>query len=391
MTRIAKAYKEAVMALKDIPYEYKEILALEAEGQAAKIAFKVALNNYTLNHVAEGMVTVTESLKMGEWDKVLNILIANEDIKALTAPGALQQKFVTLYDWCQYEVSVNGAFNMYCINADITPWNVQPKQGFHIPEYNFAINAIRPKVIEGWSQGYRDKLAENKAKVTTLTEEGMMNYLFRSDSLVDDILVSYDADTIDTALELTNEESIKNYFERFTMHNNKAKESGKYLFDMQLKSDVIYSMYADAFPGVKVFGDDTYKEISDSKDALTFMSTMDVVLINESSHLAELMGGNIVKNFDAQDISFDRFMALSPIYMGTFYPKSTMFVSGDKLTVIKPAVEGKHYDDPKVDFNLTIAKEETLKTLMDKGYLYQLSATSYLVRANNGTVVVEVK
>lgn len=385
LMEISNAIKTSLNGVTGLKKQILDILAIEAPSFAAKLMFKIVTGNIKVagTTVDDNMTTIVEEWKVSNREKVtLNIKVNSNIVTKLRSnPEYLQRKYCTLNDWCDYEMTANWAFNFYCINANITPWEVKPKAGFSIQSYNFCLNYIKPVVLNNFSEAFRNKVTNEKAKVAVIADTYFDNSLL--DGVVDDELFEYTLDTIDGVLSHMAEETVSCYYKRFTLHNNDAKAHGKYLQSMRLKSDESFGNYSDIWFADPV-DEDVYQELVNKSDASMFLSETTPMLISDKvSESVAIEGGNIIEQFNFNDQRFDDVARWSELVAGTFEPKAICIYSVGNLLIIT--------QNKRLTLDLRTLSRENANKLVNKGIFYQLNATKYLVSTSNGYITVEVR
>lgn len=366
-------------ALRTVPMDdmYKDALKLEAPSIALKIIFALALKQANVVEKDSTTTTVRIMEDAGGNDVyTIDVKIDNTVADAAADKNNYAVKWVSLYDWCDMEVT-GGAFNLYCLNADIDPWYVKPKKGVRIPVYSFEVNWIRQNVYDTLPEDFRSSVVEQKARVRqfesqyndmALIDEGdVMDY-------VNDTIV-YDNDTIDQVLDIQVTETIRNYDQRFKLHKKAAATDGKFIYRMRLKSDSVYANYASRFNSNPMSGDeDEYEVINDKEKSNRWLRIVTPTLLSESigndKEISSL--ANRVSRFDISSQKYIDVMRWDELVIGNFKSYTVNTIIGDKLCCV--SAKGQITRDLS-----TLTKEDADK-LTEKGILYQLSAREYLIK-----------
>ncbi len=171
---ISDAVREAILEMKELTSQIKEILILEADSIGAKLLFKIMFEQVdTMIGDNHSEIILKEKFTVSNFINAdMLIKISNITFNILRSDSYKQVRYCTLYDWCDNEISSNTAFNLYCVNANINPWKVTPKEGFTIPSYNFMVNYYAPATLEkAFPQQLIDKIKNEKAKVTSISKK----------------------------------------------------------------------------------------------------------------------------------------------------------------------------------------------------------------------------
>ena len=384
LIEISNAIKESISRAHGLNRQLADILSIEAPSFAAKLMFKILIGNIKVENNADTVnTTIVEELKITDDEKVtLHIPVKNNIITKLKSnPEYTQRKYCTLNDWCDYEMTTNWAFNFYCINANITPWEVKPKNGFNFQSYNFCLNYIKPAVLNNFSEAFRSKVANEKAKVVTIADTYFSNSLL--DGAVSDEIFEHTLETIDGVLSNMAEETVSSYYKRFTLHNNDAKTHGKYLQTMRLKADESFGNYSDIWFAEAV-DEEIYQELVDKSCASMFLSeTTPMLVTSKGSEAVAIETGNVIETFDFTEQKFDDIARWNDLVRGSFEPKAICIYSVGKLLIIT--------QNKQLTIDLRTVSHENANKLVDKGIFYQLNATKYLISTSNGYITVEVR
>lgn len=295
-------------------------------------------------------------------------------------------RYISLCDYCNNEISMNTKFGFYCLNANIDPWRVTPKDGYSIPEYNFFVNYCEMAWMDGFSDEFKMGIAREKAKPVTLNPMQLSyNIVSYSDLDVDNDKAAHDESTIDHVLDEIYGETFNLYRKRFQIHNSAAMKRGEYLVRMRLKSDVRFGNYADKC-GMSLMESDEYAPLEDNrKVASQFVNTYDVRVIENKDTMRKISTDKcIIKQFSIDDYSYLDAMRWFPIMSGTFTTKGVVYVFNGYLLLIDLSGNVKKISVADID-------KETGRSLCDVSMAYQLSATQFYISAVNGDFVLEVK
>lgn len=372
----------AASQIAPITREQKWIVEQQAMDIASKVFIGIIFDTVKVSYVGgEHRVTVP----VGEGVE-LNVLIPENCYNYIkTTDWRYSFKYITLCDYCTNEVSSNTKFGFYCLNADINPWYVVPKDGQKIPEYNFFVNYCQPEWFASFSDEFKSNLQRSGGKIATLhTNRFSNNVVEYSDLDKEEENVKHDDSTIDIVLSDSVGETFNLYRKRFTLHNNAAAKRGMYLKRMRLKSDVRYSNFADKC-GAYPMDSDEYEELTPSVKNNLFITTFDVKALENAKTVTKIDTSKCqVRVFEMNDYSYEDAMRWYPIMSGRFEPKDIVYIFNGYLMIIKHTGEARRVPMASVD-------KEIGRELADEGILYQMSAVRFYIPAVNGDFVLEVK
>ena len=289
----------------------------------------------------------------------------------------------TLADWCTFEMT-KGAVNLYCLNANITPWEVKPKAGVTIPTYNFYVNYLYNDVLSRTVPGsVYDELVNKGGKFITLQENYSSRRLLKAD--VFPPIMKTEEEMEGVLSSTMDEETPVMYNDRFDLVKVKAKP-GKYLKRVRLKSDVLFYNFRKFCPWDISNVDDEFDDIDPA-----------AVPKRENRRLTQYMmstvsGGRKVLKLEANVNDYGKFrideQAFSDILRwgdlvrGKFVPTRETLVYESKLCIITKDGGRKILDFKTITL-------DTLNRLCEKGVCYQLSARKFLFCTIDGYYYVE--
>lgn len=376
---IAEAIREAVDRT-SLTLFNKEILKIEAPSTAIKIMFKLILKKATVQG-GNGFCEISEVLPLADADITLNIKLRDEVYAAAMNPTMFSVgKLCTLCDWCEMEMT-RQAWNLYCLNANITPWEVKPKDGVTIPVYSFAVNYIFNKALEQMPEGFRNRVAQEKAKVNEFATTFLQNSLIQND--LDENLMVYDEATIDGVLSPTTTETADNYYQRFAMHNKSAAARGEYLQKMRLRSDVVYENWAKGIAPYTI-DEDVYAPLNGDNTLKNkwLTETMPAVVSAKDAGRVGLTG-NSIEIFDIKKRSLQEARAWSSYILGEYKPYTVNIFLGTRIMCVSP--KGKKI------FEIQNITKEFAVQMAEKGICYQLNAREFLFKTTTGVYCLEIK
>lgn len=379
---ISEAIVTSVKASKNIPYEFKEIYSIEAPSAALKVMFSIMLGQVKVIGETLSGVIIAEKLNING-DAVEIQFSIPKDVYEMAGDKKLYQfnKLVTLCDWCQWETT-NGAWNLYCLNANITPWYVTPKQGVSIPTYNFQVNFVLNKVLGGLPAEFKNELEVANAKVTELSNVYDSYKLLGDDGVPS---MDFNESNIELVISTDEEETPELYNKRFNIYRTKASLEGKYVKRIRLKSDVIFQSYEKFSPSPMNSEDDEFAVLTDPELAKQTLKTYQVAHVDNGSKIKRLeTNQNSYGVFNLKEQLFTDVLNWGDLFQGKFVPSRETFVIDSKLYVIR-------LDGTKKIFDLRDLSREALIKLTEKGLCYQLSARRFLFSTIDGYYYVEAK
>lgn len=369
---IAECICQAVDTSDMVESDIKRYLKIEAPSIALGVMFRLAAKQSVVSRTSDGryvvpVVHVIEDVGIYKFD--ISISSADYDIATDTS-NYVMDKICTLYDWCAEEVT-GSAWNLYALNANITPWHVIPKIGVTIPVYNFEVNYVYDSTLQSFSEGFREKLAANKARVACLGKIYSSRYLLGSTPDIGGISTEYTAENVDMLLNNIVTESVKEYDSRFKLHNKAAAEKGMYLKAMRLKSDVAYENVADSV-GVVPLTEDIYEKITDDGGNKVWLTSIDVEKISGGKTAAGITAAvNMVEEFNEGEQTYEELLSRSQIVFGSFVPKAICRVIGTRMLYVM--------ENGSNTVELSNLTKDQADAFVSDGIFYQLGAREYLI------------
>lgn len=376
------AIQSGIMRCQDLGRKEKDLIIEGSTDVALKLLFKIALK-LPLEKVQgdENTVKVKERLNVGSKEAEIIISIKQSHYAELISTPQFERNYCTVYDWCDFEMRKNGGFNYYAINANLTPWQVLPKDGYSIPEYNYYLNYVKPGALVSLSERYHGRVKESNAKVCVLCDNFVESPLVPYD--LSDFTDFYTAENIDTVLQSSVIETPDNYFNRFVYHNKAAKESGLYLVKMRLKSDEVFEPYSDLYPNIWL-EEDEYATKQGAIDSVQCLNVLEPVLLN--SRKTALLGDKYenFKMFDITSYTTSDVMPWINLLSGEFYCTGIVAIGNDAIVVAY-----SNGDKEKIAYkDLT---ENKVRELEMRKIVYRLDNNHVYTKSTFGDVVLEVR
>lgn len=381
---ISNAVKEAITQVDTLTPEMKEIITLEADSISAKLLFKIMFKQVkTIEEDNKLVIAIKEKIMISKTISTdIIIKISANTFTMLQNDTYKQVRYCTLYDWCDNEVSSNTAFNLYCVNANIDPWRVMPKDGFTIPSYNFMVNYYAPATIEkAFPPQLIEKIENERAKVTSISKR-YTDYSLLQSGFIDD-LIEYTFDDIGTVLNYMNEETIGNYYKRWTLWNKHIRQenNNRTLIEIPLKSDIVFKNYAT--DEQRIVLQEVVEEIEDKRiGSYNLTQVTPVVLTSKVTAIEQIQTGNMIKEFNFTEKSFENVIRWTDLITGNFRQNGLCIYLAGQLNVVTA--------NNKTIFDLKTMSKANAEKLADENIFYQLDATHFLIQAINGNYELEV-
>lgn len=292
--------------------------------------------------------------------------------------------YITLYDYCRYEYGDNGAFSLYMVNADVTPWSVVPKKGFSIANYNFVVNFSPLEAFDVLGEEWKNALAVAGGKpCTALGRVASDKFIPEVNEIYDTTPDDYDDDSIKTVLENSIRETIALYRKRWFSTRNNARAVGAKLYSIPLKQDIVWHNIAKYFceevPEVNevMFDDPT------ADDGIC-LKTVDKGVTKYSESGTKLLEYNGVrpKKFEISDYDYDSIFSMNSLIRGNFTPSAIVYIRANSLVIF---TNGEPNAIPYSSMTL-----DSLSKLAAAKIVLQLNANTFFVKAFNGNFVLEV-
>lgn len=377
---LAEHIKEAVSRT-NFDYRLKEALTIEAAHIALQIMFHAAFDpNFEATYTdVPGIIRVRVDHQLRAEKVSLLVDIPQELFNELFDTSNFKEEICTLSDWCRTSFSY-GIPRMYCLNANITPWRVIPRDGADLKSYNFQVNYI--------SQGVYDNNLPEHVRIRCDEIGGRVTTIQYRESLIKgmDHSVKYNEDN--TEYYMQNSTFLENfdlYYTRFRIVDTAAKESGKLLYRMRNKSDTLFSMYAD--PTSADYQDPERDEVVDYSDEIVnaWYEDVDVISLSDRNAKSALVAGlNTVEKFDIDTEAFSDVIRWQGLLDNSFkLTNAAVTIIGTKVLI----VTGKG----SITRDLQSISLEDCEKLVEKGIFYRLSAREFLVKATIGDYKVGVR
>lgn len=404
-------------ARRGLPVKFYNALLAGAGAYALNLAFGIQLNKISPENIGIGggfiyKIDLPENIE-------IKVDVPKSVVDHFKNTGNFAQEcFITLFDWCTFEF-LNGKFNLFCLNARITPWEVKPFSG-KVPTYNWIINDL---LIEGIAneKARNGILADSKTKVMTYSldngslkdvgDDGsylILKYADTSSQQIDDdnvfgmvnatrsAYMKYldykknnftDLDTLDEEfVGEDTDEFPEIYTKRFLLHNVFAKRENKCLLMIPLASDLYfkedYKMLCTK-PGCT---EPVFAEY-DAERRQNFVTQYQVgIVAGGTSDDTVLINSNTgrLSRFKLIEQNYSELKMWTKLIGADWYPKAECIVIGDKFRVISMETHAQ------VDFKASDVTKAQLDKLAAKEMVYQLSSRKYLIRAMSGDFTLEV-
>ena len=363
----------------DIPFErYANTVATKAQlsqdfaGMAgAELLFRCFIG------VHSGKIPVdrdyAHTLRIGAGVNVTCIIPAGllQEVKAMN-PANLR-KYVTLYEYTELEVTMfekdEAVSQFTCINADIDPWNVNPKPGFSIKSYPLMVNYFNPKILgQNVGTALTSKYIADGVKVVEdlVFNKGVTPLIPDTDYSMSDAIVPVAEryEDLNCLLDLSSSESTRAYIKRWNLLRKKAKDEGKVLLTMPLKQDVLYPEFGMTL-GYEIETEPTYT--SDATRSSAYRDDTDVLVLRNSG----------VSN------------AITENSTGVGHPLMLKNISSEMLLKFGEVLNTNAPVINLSSISTTLNGEPVGLEFMQK-YGVQVSENTWMARALNGIVVLEV-
>lgn len=293
-------------------------------------------------------------------------------------------KYITLYDYCKYEFGENGAYSLFLVNGNVTPWRVTPKQGYTIPTYNFLVNYSPIEVFKAFGEEWRNELVVAKGKPTYAIGR-LDNESFIPSGLDCSILDidDYDEETIKMFLNKNVDETVHHYRKRWLLTRAAARTAGKKLNTVPLKQDILMGELAPYFHET-VNSDCTYSDDANADDTQCMRTVACDMLqwIKVSDRVG--IESNAVKAvpFDVFNYEFSDVFSWSNILAGTFRPTAVLRVSSGAISIICGGLAET--------LRMSDLTRDTLERFVSAGAITKVGDGLYFAKAFNGNFVLEV-
>lgn len=342
---------------------FKECIGLEAPSLALNVMFSIMQGKTS----SIGSLMDNVIIKVRLYDKDFEVVIPGHAYSlSVDKNNYTWGAQCTLYDWCNMELP-GSQWCMYCLNANITPWEVTPKGETMIPTYNFKLNYVVPEVIAKLPESYRNDLAASTSEPKVLC----IQKTYRSRTLVpaDELeFISYDDSNINSVLDIDALETPEEYYKRILVCM-KRKSEGLYLKRVPLKSDIIYKNWWNCFYEGSA---PTEVEWSDnSSDIGLGFLTFQVVQVGSKAESNKLVSSeNTFRRWFIEDQRYSDVVKWSDLIRGAFKPQGAVVVAGNRINI--QTANGKLCRNVK---ELTL--DDAIK-LTEKGLAYQLAAREFV-------------
>ena len=369
---------EAAINQANVSNHKRRCMLEAAPAMAVALMFKQLAQKLVVTEGLYGFVTTEETIG----DVKLQINIPKNVYTLLQQKNWFKMNSCcTLWEWCLYEMTPKKTWQLYCVNANITPWEVHPKTGKAFPVYNFGTNFMSNGVFSKLSIGYQNSVNASKSRVRSFSSEYAASSLFAVP--IDDLKL-YAPDAVDKALFLTNMETPDHYVERYRYWEREYAKEGKYITKFLLKADYLYENYYSAcqtsFP--KNTSIHT-APLTDARQSKEYLFDMNVVSLTSNQQNLLEYTQNSYGSFNVKDKTFMDICSWIALIDDSFNAKADIFVNGYQVICVN--MKGKY------EFDLRTVTKAVLDDLVAQGILYQLKTRMYLLQAVDGYYFVEVK
>lgn len=287
-------------------------------------------------------------------------------------------RYCTLCDYVAHEFDGRGRQRVFCVNASVTPWYVVPKGENAIYSYNYLVNYYESAAFRNMPD-LLNEMERTCAKVNVIQRSWREHMLFAD--VFEGLQIEYIDDSIDTVLDNDSAESPYDYYRRWQFKQKAAKEAGKLLKRIPLKSDVMWTNYRTLDD--KVMSESLAAEEIDMDDTLRGLSLKDMRVLRVGQEQAKKeidMDGNKCRRFNPEKCEYEDLLRWTELVRGTFVPKRPCFLVGGSLVIFGD-------DGHRVVLAVKEISREKMERLADKGIVYRLDARSYFIRAGEDYVL----
>lgn len=306
---------------------------------------------------------------------------------------ASHKKYMTVYDYCKYEynpVSRTGTFRICVVNADIDPWHVKPKKGYHIKSYSLLPNYYESDSLDKANgEGFYNLALQNKEITVTPFVNTYKTNFIPSESYSEVVMVEdevrdiTDIRDIYTYLDKDIHEYIFAYIKRWVMERKKARELGKKLLSIPLKQDVVYHkfapLYCEEIPSLSAVYSD---EVSDDRASqrVTTVSTISWRQF-EGELLTTSKKKNVISRFSVRDVKPEHIVELEDVLSGKFNSTIPVVVTGNYINI---------KGDSPIRLLVTQLSQEQLDNFVAGGVMRKFGGNKYFIGAANGDFVLDM-
>lgn len=359
-------------------FEDRQWMKAEAPAIAVGLMFKIITKQAKEAGSLYGAQLLVE--RVGDYDLQISIPEGTYRL-AKQNDWFFTNKCCTLYEWCTYEMTPRFKWQFYCINANITPWEVKPKAGVKLPVYNYQVNYMDDATFERLSEGYRTSVVSTNARVRAFAKE-YNSYALLPPSAAE--LNIYSDDTIDSVLPYEYDETAENYTKRYMTHAREAKEAGNYIYKFLLKSDYVYGNYYDCCCKLPKVAEIEYAPLEDPQQAKVWLTEISV---NRLSDKSQVLGIEVVENgygaFNIKEQPFSDICRWDAILRDTFRPNAEVKCREYRMLCVNK--------NGKAEIDLRTVAKDRIDKLVLKGIAYQIGARMYLFNTVDGYYFVEVR
>ena len=382
---LAERISEAVKSLSTLSMIELDILQYSYKELAINLLFSIALGKTKFTNY-NGEYKCTIPVKVGNIEFEVEIMVP-ENIA--NYKYTLSYRYSTLSDYCQFEMSSAPLFDMYCVNAKITPWYVSPRYVKSLPTYNYVANYVNKEVYANVSPEVRQQLSEFKVDEINkhCLGSNMLVKILPEDKLARDaaeVGLTNPADIYESRLSTSSYEDMKDYYERFLYYKKNAP-AGKMLARIPLRADKVLGVYAD-WCGVTPVNNVVYVDDPGDNTSKLYAQTRDVKLVMKDINLQQKLLMATSNNYEQLDLvkaGASNLLRWRVLVEGGTQSKDICYIRNKKLCI--QSLKGTVELDIDTELTLTVAKE-----LCEKGVLFQLSAREFAVKTLAGLVKITI-
>lgn len=309
------------------------------------------------------------------------------------------KKYITLFDYCSREYTPRqggGVFNFCLVNADVTPWSINPKKGFAIRSYSMMPNYYdMPALVKAAGEEFYEQAVNNQAIIgytqngnfyqTPIKNLSIKNFIIQPDDAEDDfnkmiINNAVEPEDLSEFMNQSTAEPIAAYVKRWALERKRAKALGKQLLSIPLKQDIVLSematiLYGQAPSDVAEYAD----TVIDDRQFLTNAPLIPVKYSeNAGTYLVETTKYHI-EVFRPGDISIDVY-GVDEILSGEYSAAIPVVVSGNNII-------GSSGSDIRV--NVAMLDKNAINNLANTGVIKAIGEDTFYVKAINGDYTIK--
>jgi hypothetical protein len=298
-------------------------------------------------------------------------------------------KYSTNYDFCENQFSkANVNCDYYCVNANISPWNVTPREGFKIMEYNLYLNYFKEDELKQvLPDSILDKMKQSGSKVISCLRDNFSKYeMFPSMPGLFNKAEETKRAVEGFFLYKNEVESLSNYITRTLFDIKEEKKKELAVKNTLLKSDIYYYNFKPYMQNDGVTDEFlTYYEQYESKLTNKHISEMVPRLLendwleNINNILLIPTNGNISsEKIKFSEISFNNKIWNKKLLTSDFNTSNNVFISRGSIN---------YCSKKKMINRLT---EQDLQELCNDKVAIQIDSRNYVIKTIQGLVKVGI-